>query len=121
MASTSAGEKRCRSTIVARRARPICSPAKPQAWNSGAEISIRTPAVSGIRSMIEQSGLNPPGVGRRAPLGTPVVPEVSTIVRPGRAGGSTSPAGARSSRSERTASTPGGGSNPASWTRARNS
>ena len=47
-----------------------------------------------MRERIDTIGDSPGRERRSAPLGRPVVPELSTIVRPGLAGGSAFPAGA---------------------------
>ncbi|EOD68354.1 hypothetical protein H480_11692 [Amycolatopsis vancoresmycina DSM 44592] len=82
------------SASDARSAMPICIAARPQVWNSGAATSSRSPERSGIRSRIAAAVPSPFGVGRRAPFGVPVVPEVSTISRPGRSTGFGRSAGA---------------------------
>ena len=59
---------------------------KPQAWNIGAAITTVRSACHGIRSSIATSVPTSPPPGRRAPFGVPVVPEVSSTIRPWRAG-----------------------------------
>ena len=94
MRSTGRGSNRRRSTTVPRTPKASWSAAYPQVWNSGAAMNIFSPWRSGMRDSIAASGPNPPGCRRRAPFGVPVVPEVSTIVCPGRAGGARSDTGA---------------------------
>ena len=65
-----AGSNRRWSTTVARSAkRRSAAPAYPQVWNSGAAIRIRSPARSGIRSMIDASGPKPAGRASAGALG----------------------------------------------------
>ena len=63
----------------------IASWPNPQAWNIGAATTVVPPAFHGIRSSIAASEPAAPP-DRRAPFGVPVVPEVSSTVRPGRDG-----------------------------------
>jgi hypothetical protein len=59
-----------------------CSAANPQVWNSGGAMNIGSPAWNGIRDRIAPAGAQLFGLGRSAPLGVPVVPEVNTISLP---------------------------------------
>ena len=75
------------STIVEHR--PIASVkcAKPQEWNIGAAIIVRSRALSGIRSSSAATGSSDCGCLRLAPLGVPVVPEVRISALPCSGGG----------------------------------
>ncbi len=64
--------------------------AKPQEWNIGAAIIVRSRARSGIRENIAASGLRVSGWPRWAPFGIPVVPEVRITNRLDSSGGSRS-------------------------------
>src|SRR4029450_3969848 len=57
----------------------ICNAPYPQVWKSGAEISMRSRARSGIRSRIEHSGPKAPGVGRPAPRGVRGPPDRAPV------------------------------------------
>lgn len=72
------------SDSSARSAMPSCIAASPQLWNSGAATAILSLARNGIRDKTVADVLTPFGVGRRAPFGAPVVPDVSTTIRPSR-------------------------------------
>ena len=109
-ASVAAGSKRRCSTIVARSAKQTWRAANPQVWKIGAAIITRSRTCSGMRSMMDTSGPKPCGVGRRAPLGVPVVPEVSTMIRPSRSGGRSSPGSAPATSSSRARSSSRGSS-----------
>ncbi len=74
----SSASKRSCSTTVERSGVLICNAARPQLWNSGAEISIVSFICNGIRDSIAATVPNPFGVGLRALFGAPLVPEVST-------------------------------------------
>ena len=78
----------CRIT-VARSGVLICRQPSPQAWKTGAEMSMVSFIFIGIRESIAAMTANPRGVGRNAPLGVPDVPEVCTTWWPGRVGGNT--------------------------------
>ena len=69
--------------------RPIASVkcAKPQAWNSGAAIIVRSRERSGIRSSSAATGSSDCGCLRLAPFGVPVVPEVRMTALPWSGGG----------------------------------
>ncbi|CAM4071159.1 hypothetical protein NONI108955_07320 [Nocardia ninae] len=82
----SSASNRSGSTTVARSGVLIWSPASPQVWKSGAGMSIGCSMGSGIRDSSAAMVPKPLGSGRRAPFGVPLVPEVSTINRPGRVG-----------------------------------
>lgn len=81
---------------MARSDTAVWSIAYPQVWNSGASMNIRSCTRYGMRDRIDASGDSPGRECRSAPLGRPVVPELSTIVRPALAGGPTGAAGAAS-------------------------
>ena len=88
--SVASGSNLRLSTIVV--VRPIASVkcAKPQEWNSGAAIIVRSPALSGICSSSAATGSSDCGWRRLAPFGLPVVPEVRISALPCSAGGSRS-------------------------------
>jgi len=86
--SVASGAKRRCSTIGQRMPSAICMAAKPQVWKIGASMSTVSLVWNGILDHSEASGPSPGRGGRRAPLGRPVVPELSTMVRPCTAGGS---------------------------------
>ena len=65
--------------------------AKPQEWNIGAAISVRSRARSGIASSSAAAGSSDSGWRRLAPFGVPVVPLVRMTTRP-RAGAATTSA-----------------------------
>ena len=69
--------------------RPIASVkcAKPQEWNIGAAIIVRSRARSGIRSSSAATGSSDCGCLRLAPFGVPVVPEVRISALPCSGGG----------------------------------
>ena len=73
---------------------------KPHAWNSGAAIIVDSSACSGIFENSAAAGPSELGVGREAPLGVPVVPEVRITALPisdGATTGSGSPSSMSSS------------------------
>ena len=72
--SVASGSNLRLSTIVEHR--PIASVkcAKPQEWNIGAAIIVRSRALSGIRSSSAATGSSDCGCLRLAPFGVPVVP-----------------------------------------------
>jgi hypothetical protein len=72
--------------------------ARPQAWNSGAAISVVSPARSGILDRMATSGSGPVGPAREAPFGVPVVPEVRMVWRPGSGGAGGTSSGASAIR-----------------------
>ena len=76
-----------RSTTVEERLIPSVKCAKPQVWNSGAAIIVFSRERSGMRESSVAAGSSERGWDRLAPLGVPVVPEVSRIALPLRAGG----------------------------------
>lgn len=80
----SSGSNLSCNTTVARSGVLICKAARPQLWNIGAAINIRSFICSGIRDSIAATVPKPRGVGRSAPFGEPLVPEVSTTTVPGR-------------------------------------
>lgn len=79
----SSASKRSASTTVARSAVLSCRPASPQVWNSGAGISMVSSICIGMRESNAAMDPKPFGCGLRAPFGVPLVPEVSTMSRPG--------------------------------------
>ena len=85
ISSVASGSKRRRITTVQHMVAEMASCPKPQAWNIGAATTVFSPARHGIRSSIAASDPAAPPE-RRAPFGVPVVPEVSSTVRPGRVG-----------------------------------
>ena len=88
MASAGAASKRRVSTTGEPCSTASSSPALPQVCSSGAAMNTGSPAFNGIADSTAATGVSPLGFGRRAPFGGPVVPDVSTIVRPsvGRSG-----------------------------------
>ena len=83
---------------------PSAQLAKPQAWNSGAAIIVRSRAFKGMTERSEAIGSIVLGIERSAPFGVPVVPLVRMIARPGCSGGDTSATSPRSIRSSSSAS-----------------
>ena len=79
-------KRRCR-TRVCRSPRQMSKAEYPQVWKMGALNSVRLPARSGMRSMMQTRAAGPRGSGRAAPRGVPVVPDVSMTVRPRGRGG----------------------------------
>ncbi len=77
---------RC-STSVVESVRPRLKCARPQEWNIGAAIIVRSRARSGIMSSRAAAGSSDDGWCRPAPFGVPVVPLVRMTTRPGRSGG----------------------------------
>ena len=82
ISSVASGSNRRRITTVQHMVAEIASWPNPQAWNIGAATTVVSPARHGIRSSIAASEPAAPPE-RRAPFGVPVVPEVSSTVRPG--------------------------------------
>ena len=80
--SVSSGSKRRRITTVQVIVAEIASWPNPQAWNIGAVTTVVCSARQGMRSSIDASAAAPPLPDRRAPLGVPVVPDVSRMVLP---------------------------------------
>ena len=100
--SVSSGSNLRRRTSVEPRPMPSVKCAKPQEWNIGAAIIVRSPACSGIFENSAAAGSSDSGCLRCAPFGVPVVPLVRMTTRPFSAGGTTSsgsPASIRSSSS----------------------
>jgi len=89
----SGSNRRC-ITSVARSGMPTCNADNPQLWNTGAASRIRSPARNRMRDSSATAAPSPFGVGRRAPFGVPVVPDVSTTIAAGRSGGVNSASGA---------------------------
>ena len=77
-----------RASTTARSPSTRC--ANPQEWNSGAAMSVRPRARSGITASSAAAGSIVAGWWRRAPRGVPVVPLVRMTIRPESAGGSRS-------------------------------
>jgi hypothetical protein len=84
------GSNRRRITSVEDSASPSVKCAKPQEWNIGAAIIVRSRAWSGMTDSSAATGSRFFGCERAAPLGVPVVPEVRIVARPRAAGGTTS-------------------------------
>ena len=88
--SVAAGSNLRRRTNVDDSIRPMLNWRKPQAWKSGAAKKVGSRECSGIRERIATIGSIGSGWPREAPFGVPVLPEVSSVIRPGPSGAGTS-------------------------------
>ncbi len=86
----SCASKRRRRTSVEPSAIASTRCAKPQEWNIGAAIIVRSRARSGIDASSAAAGSSDAGCGRLAPFGAPVVPLVRMTTRPRDSGTATS-------------------------------
>jgi hypothetical protein len=85
--SVASGSNLRLSTTVEASAMPSVKCTKPQEWNIGAAIIVRSRALSGIMASSAAAGSSERGCEREAPLGVPVVPEVRMIALPRSGGG----------------------------------
>ena len=104
--SVASGSNLRLSTIVVHR--PIASVkcAKPQEWNIGAAIIVRSRDFSGICSSSAATGSSDWGCLRLAPFGVPVVPEVRMSALPWSGGGARSDVSPRATSSSSVRSPP---------------
>ncbi len=78
--------KRARSTSREPRLSDSSASSTPVPWNRGGPRMVVSPARIGSRASTEPGRTSDLGSGRGAPLGVPVVPLVSSTIRPGRVG-----------------------------------